>query len=727
MRNTVIIGLFFLIYSLCSDAVPAYPHKIPISIDGKTVYVRLLGDEHCKRAESTDGYTLFHSKDNWYYAEKDDEGRLIASRFKLTAEKNQELKEFLKGIPLHLTADRINPSDASKTSGYIPKRKVAAVGNRKILIILMQYTDVEFVKSQNDFDNLFNSPGYREDGAMGSVMDYYFDVSYGQLQLSCDIVGPFTSRHNRAYYGKNDRNGNDQSPVSLFEEAMDNASKIVNLRDYDADEDGYIDNVHIVFAGYGEEAGATSDAIWSHECTFRQPYTFQDMKIDRYSCAPELRGNKGNGISRIGPHCHEIGHALGAMDFYDTNYEQGGYFEGTGDWDIMASGSWNEDGVIPADFNPYVKMYNFGWVVIPELPQGKVIIQPSCNSDSSYFCLSNSVDDYYLIENRTKEKWGEGLPGSGLLVFHIHPNIASSGNEINTTYPQKCYPVCASSNYSIPSNASSSYGSISSDGCPFPGRAENSAFTASTTPAAFVWDGTRSHISINEITLNEDGSISLNNRSSSSDIADGSILLQEGFENSGNYQVIIEEGVTKWTPFSNKIVKTDDGTITPHSGENYLRLMPSKVSFGRQRSQVTLNTSIAKEENEGILTFYYYATSYRPEEDMLYVTYKCDDGELSDTIWVRSTRTGWNSFMQDLPLAKSYQVIISGKATYGQSICLDDVEVVQRTTTRIETTNSDANYQLQLYDFLGNRISSPRRGLYIVRQKDGTSKKLFVR
>jgi len=684
-----------------------------------------LGDEHCKRAESLDGYTLFHSEDNWYYAEKDEDGKLVASKFKLMAEKSQELTEFLKDIPLHLAADKETPSDLSKESSHIQNRKVSAVGNRKILIVLMQYTDLEFVKTENDFDNLFNSSGYREDGAAGSVRDYYYDVSYGQLQLTCDIIGPFTSSHNRAYYGKNDRNGNDQSPLSLFEEAMDNASKVINLSDYDADEDGYIDNVHIVFAGHGEEAGATSDAIWSHECTFRQPYTYQDMRVDRYSCAPELRGNKGTGISRIGPHCHEIGHALGAMDFYDTNYEQGGYFEGTGNWDIMASGSWNNDGVIPADFNPYVKMYNFGWVDIPELPQGTTTIQPSCYSETSYFRISNSQDDYYLIENRTKDSWGEGLPGNGLLIFHVHPNIASSGNEINATYPQKCYPVCASSNSIMPSNASSSYGSVNSDGCPFPGKAGKISFSFSTTPAAFAWDGTRCHVNIKDIVLNEDGSISLNNLSSSSDIADGSILLQEGFEGSGNYQVIIEEGVTRWTQYSNKIVKTDAGTIMPHGGSSYLRLEPSKISFGRQRSQITLNTSMAKEGNEAILTFYYHATSYRPEEDMLYVTYKCDGGELSDTIWVRSTRTGWNSFMQDLPRAKTYQVIISGKSSYGQTICLDDVEVVQRATTQIDFSNSNANSQLQLFDLLGKKISRPRKGLYIVRQKDGTTKKFL--
>ena len=67
------------------------------------------------------------------------------------------------------------------------------------------------------------------------------------------------------------------------------------------------------------------------------------------------------------------------MDYYDTNYSEQGKFEGTGDWDIMASGSWNEDGIIPADFNPYVKMADFGWIEIPEMPEGNLSILPSCS------------------------------------------------------------------------------------------------------------------------------------------------------------------------------------------------------------------------------------------------------------------------------------------------------------------------------------------------------------
>lgn len=479
--------------------MPAYPHKISIWVEDKEVYIYLFGDEHSKRAETTDGYTIIQKDNVWYYAEKDDDGRLKASVHKLSENQGAELNSYLEGLPRHLQADKRAVQSKMQSRIAPQSRTRSAEGDRKVLIILMEFRDIQFTKSQKDFDNLFNQPNYHEDSARGSVYDFYNDVSYGKLQLKCDIIGPFTSKNKRSYYGRNDRDGDDENPEDLFMEAMEYAKGQVKLSDYDADADGYVDNVHIVFAGHGEESGASSDAIWSHEATYRVGFSYQDMLIDRYSCAPELRGNDGNGISRIGPHCHEIGHALGAMDFYDTNYESMGNFAGTGQWDIMASGSWNEDGIVPADFNPYVKMVNFGWVDIPEMPEGNISISPSSESADNYFKLTNTTDDYYLVENRTLDRWGAGLPGSGLLIYHIHPNVASSGNEINATNPQKCYPVCASSSSQKPSSSPSSYGDVNSPGCPFPGTSGKTSFSSGTTPAAFVWDGAISHVSLRNI------------------------------------------------------------------------------------------------------------------------------------------------------------------------------------------------------------------------------------
>ena len=735
MHYKILLAIALLFSSLRADAVPAYPKKIPITVDGHTVYIQMLGDEYHKRAETTDGYTLFNNGKDWYFAEKDAEGYLKASKFKLTAQRSQAVKEFLKGIPQHLERDQKESGRARtmKARQEAQSRTRSAVGNRKVLIILMQYTDVAFVKSLDDFDHLFNMPGYSEDGAAGSVYDFYIDVSYGQLKLHSDVIGPFTSAHNRAHYGKNNREGDDQDPYSLFFEAMEYAAQTVSLKDYDSNGDGYVDNVHIVFAGHGEEAGASAEAIWSHECSFGEYYEYQGMKIDRYSCAPELRGRSGEGISRIGPHCHEIGHALGAMDFYDTNYEGGGNYAGTGEWDVMASGSWNEDGVVPADFNPYVKMYNYGWVQIPEMLDGEVTI-PSSSADSVYYRLTNTPDDYYLVENRTQDKWGKGVPGSGLLIFHIHPNVASSGNQINASFPQKCYPVCASSTYAMPTNTPNSYGSINSAGCPFPGTSGNTAFSASTKPAAFTWDGSYSNVNLMNITQHSDGTISLINHSSSSDMATGPILLQEGFEavGGGNYQVTATTGSTKWQPYTLDGSSIKTGGITPHGGSKCLRFAPQKIATGEQESHLILKTNIGEVPSRAVLTFYYSAYAYRPEEKIFYITYKSDDVQQPDTAFVSSPLSGWNSFMLDLPVATTYEINICGRGVFGQSISLDDIEVRQIESsgddTAIERMTADweSDCPIEIYDLFGRKRPQLQKGLNIVRKK-GKTEKVFLK
>ena len=227
------------------------------------------------------------------------------------------------------------------------------------------------------------------------------------------------------------------------------------------------------------------------------------MKIDRYSCAPELRGNRGSGISRIGPHCHEIGHALGAMDYYDTDYETGGNYSGTGKWDIMASGSWNNDGICPADFNPYVKVYDFGWTEAKSLKQDTInTIGLSSEKDNIYRVNTGTDKDYFLLENRNQQGFHTAEPGKGLLFFHIGPRLESraSTNTINSTYPQQCYVVCASSSYKKPSSMVESYGDINSAGCPYPGTSQKTDFSAMSTPAALTISGQNTSINITGIT-----------------------------------------------------------------------------------------------------------------------------------------------------------------------------------------------------------------------------------
>ena len=516
MKRFIIITLIACCAAIGTQAIPAYPRRVKIATKTDSFFLTLRGDENCKFAITEDGYTAMQDSCGWHYAYANQNGEVVKSVHMVSSENKMraETRSFLASVEKGLIPSYSNEYASIRRS---PDKKSShsnspIVGNMRVLIILMQYSDLKFKKTQTDFDRLFNEPGYHEDGAYGSVYDYYNKVSYGQLQLQSDVLGPYTASRNMAYYGGNSsRSGGDMNPKALFDEAIRFAMEDVNLADYDSNNDGYIDNVHIIFAGYGEEAGAVANAIWSHEMTFGTE-RIGGMLIDHYSCSPELRGNVGNGISRIGPPCHEIGHALGAMDYYDTDYQTGGYYEGTGEWDIMASGSWNDDGARPADFNPYVKAYDYGWVDVQSLERDTInIISPSTGRNNIYRINTPEEGDYFLLDNRQSEGINSAEPGKGLLIFHVGPQITQKAltNTVNSTFPQQCYVVCASSRYSRPRASASSYGTISSAGCPYPGSSLKTAFTRSTVPGTYCINGYDAEVSLTSITQLSNGDISL--------------------------------------------------------------------------------------------------------------------------------------------------------------------------------------------------------------------------
>lgn len=228
-------------------------------------------------------------------------------------------------------------------------------------------------------------------------------------------------------------------------------------------------------------------------------------KIKQYVCASELRHTDGTSTSGIGTICHELGHLLGAHDFYDVDYgASGGEFLGTWQWDLMGSGSRNGDGDYPAYHNPYTKTHTFGWATAQDLPADNTqvtLLPAESNSNSFYKLNTTTPGEYFLLENR-RPTFDSDLPGSGMLIYHVHSQIESDPDAINVTHPQKFYPVCA---YSLPleepnSNPSSYH--ITSDASTFPGTHNITSFTNTTIPSAKSWAGAPSGKGLYFITEN---------------------------------------------------------------------------------------------------------------------------------------------------------------------------------------------------------------------------------
>ncbi|WP_139492712.1 immune inhibitor A domain-containing protein [Brevibacillus dissolubilis] len=219
------------------------------------------------------------------------------------------------------------------------------------------------------YDSMLFSPyGYRTpDGvAMTTMAQYYFEQSGGTWTVDGTVVPWTLAKNNKAYYGKNDENGNDPAPRELVVETLEGVGKSIagkedlyDQRDpYDIDgdgnvmeADGMLDNLMLVHAGVGEETGEDDDAIWSHRWTLRRPTAIPGttLKAYDYMIQPE--------DGAPGVFAHEYGHNLGLPDLYDTS--RNGHDSPVGAWSLMSSGSHTGKvfQTAPTGFDPWSKMW----------------------------------------------------------------------------------------------------------------------------------------------------------------------------------------------------------------------------------------------------------------------------------------------------------------------------------------------------------------------------------
>jgi M6 family metalloprotease-like protein len=489
----IIIILSFLAGSGNAIAVPAWPHPIEYTQpNGSVITILLKGDEKVNWAVTPDGYTILVTKEGYYeYAIHDEHGDMVFSGIRVSETDNRSTDE----IDLLIRA----PKDLFFSERQVEMmlsvwemrekemglRSFPVSGDRTMLCILMQTPDKPFTKTQEEFDALLNQLNYSIGGATGSVKDYYLQNSYGQFNLTVDVVGPYTAQNNMAYYGSTWGGAR-----QLATEAVHLANQDVNYADYDNSGNGQVDGFYMIFSGYGEEAGGGSNTIWSHAWSI-EPVQLDGVWISRYACSPELRGNSGSNITRIGVVGHELGHVFGAPDYYDTDGSgSGGSYPGTGSWDMMAGGTWNNGGATPAHHNAYTKVYIYNWAeaTILNKPGSHTLEHAAVHSDSFYRINTNTPGEYYVLENRHRVGFDSSIPGQGLIIYHVHREVAISGNSINVGHPQKMYPVCAGAHYD-PSGPPWSYGDINTNKTPFPGTNNQTFFLDYSTPSMLSWAG----------------------------------------------------------------------------------------------------------------------------------------------------------------------------------------------------------------------------------------------
>ncbi len=455
MKHKILLTIFAVLFSFSAIASPARRGIVYLEQpDGSMFGARMRGDEFMKIVTTLEGNSVIQDEDGWWcYAHYDGEGVKISSGHHVGAEVPAQVRSMSLEIPYRKLAANAQRKRAEVMNQGMPlTRRMARARNvnteggeaetvtKHGLIILAQFRDVPFNHTRDEFTDMLTKQGYNANGATGSAKEYFDAQFNGAFEFSFDVSPVVTLSNNRAYYGKNDRDGSDTAPAEMIVEACSLADNEIDFSLYDDDGDGEVDNVFVFFSGGDEAEGAGEDCIWSHAW-----YVFsgagEDLfldgkRIDRYACTAELSRRYESSsrysefLAGIGTFCHEYFHTFGIPDMYDTDYEESG---GTaaGVWSstsLMDAGNQNNNGNTPPNLNAIEReLLGITPPVLIEANGGYTLEPISLNG--KYYRLNTDYEnEYYLFECRSEEGWDRYCGGSGMLVYHIDKSDRSSGS-----------------------------------------------------------------------------------------------------------------------------------------------------------------------------------------------------------------------------------------------------------------------------------------------------------
>ena len=442
---------------LCSLTTwAAKAESIPVQVrqaDGSVITVILRGDEHINWYTTLDGVLLVQGADNNYYIGKvEKSGNLIATKqlahealTRSQAERNliakQDKEKFFAYVNkiAEESENAYNNSPLTRgpivDSGYGGVPYFPHTGSPKALVILAEFQDTTFTiqDTKKVFTNYLMNEGHFSDTRYGQnqnykgVRGYFKDCSYGQFTPFFDVVGPIKLPRKHAIYGA----GNDRMDL-LLADACAAVDDLVDFAKYDANNDGIVDLVYIIYAGHSANYHDNKVSnIWPKSGTITISNKFDGKSIRRYGVSNELNGSdktsKNNKkINGIGLFCHEFSHTLGLPDIYayhtdaENQDDQGMEF-----WDLMDGGTGVRGGRVPASYLAWEREV-MGWMNIDELKKDSSIenLKSIDNGGKAYKIVNpNNSNEYIVLQSMQKgawnQGWGDGTYGKGLLAYRV--------------------------------------------------------------------------------------------------------------------------------------------------------------------------------------------------------------------------------------------------------------------------------------------------------------------
>jgi M6 family metalloprotease-like protein len=538
----LLISALFLLVNYQVYAAPAAPYEVTLSQpDGSEFKAITWGDEWQNGMETAEGYTILRDPrtDQWVYVQPTPNIRQApqtGSRPNLVVGQDDP-----KGLPKHY---RPETSISAFGAAPLPKpnREVGSsaihIGEHPLLVLLVDFVNMPGRTTPAQWsEKIF--------GATESVGHFYYQASFNNLALipaneangttNDGVVGWLRLPYNHPNPGGDFNRDN----LQIVRDAIEAADPFVNFTAYDVNGDGYIsyEELHIMVIVAGHESAYAGDAtcspsVWGHQ--YYLDYAYVSAPIVDGVRVASYEG--GGGYSQFGEiHCsrennpghpatigiiaHEFGHELLWPDLYDTSMIVDS--AGIGNWGLMSTGMWNrkeffslEYGDSPAFPTAWSRWYQ-GWLTPVQITSStlNVIIPPINTSGLVYqlrdnpngvdwlFLEKSGVGEYFLLEYRQKEGYDAGLPGEGLLIWHIDES-AIKNNFANADQDYRLVDLVQADGLgqlNIPD------GNRGDAGDPFPGSTYKITFNASSIPNSNLRDDIPSGVSLKLISFDENG------------------------------------------------------------------------------------------------------------------------------------------------------------------------------------------------------------------------------
>ena len=573
---------------LCAQlmAVPArkgvHTYKQP---DGTTFQAVLSGDEFSRQITTLDGCAVKKDASGFYcYAALDSRGHITSSGVRVSEENSASTAASVsrtvrsqavagRGEALRRQAARLRAERAAKAA---PVTK-GSVQKRKNIIILAQYQDLRFKNSRSNFISMLTAPGYANNGATGSALDYFNDQFGGAWEFDFVISPIVTLSMPHAYYGDNDEDDQDGRAAELVVEACRLAAQEgIDFSAGDGDGDGEVDNVFIFVAGQSEAESAGEEYIWPHHWYLADGagvnLSLGGKRINSYAIATEITHDLTTWdtiFATIGTFCHEYSHSLGLMDMYDSDYEDSGGLS-SALWEttcLMDHGNYNNNGNTPPNFNA-VELETFELGREEYLSEGVYSLPPLGTEKRYVKAETDNRGEYFLFECRAASGWDKYIGGSGLLIYHVDRSGKPAGysdserrtltaedrwwyNQVNCNPDHQCVDLIEA----VPIAQSVSQ--------VFWPNGTHTVFAPSTKPAYTYWSGAVPDISLRDIrkssggvTFTATGPMSIDKVE---EFQDGAIVLWTSMKSSGDCMLSL----------TSPDGKVQNYTVSPYSTGRY--------------------------------------------------------------------------------------------------------------------------------------------------------------